>query len=75
MNGAESGYWNSSLNKAARDMNASGYSYEEALDKFQNMNNPHFSGTLDKSDIKAIKSGFTGESRIKKELLKTNKQY
>jgi hypothetical protein len=70
LNGAGSGSWNSSLYKAARDMNASGYSYEDALDKFQNMNNSHFSGALDKSDMKAIKSGFTGESKIKKGIVK-----
>lgn len=66
LNGAEKGTWNHRLNSAARDMNAQGYTYEEALEKFQNMKNLHFNGILDKKDMTAIKSAFKGASKIQR---------
>ncbi|MBT4762754.1 MAG: hypothetical protein HOO06_13735 [Bdellovibrionaceae bacterium] len=63
VNGSPPGEWNVSLYKAAKDLQEQGYDYLEAVEKFENMINPYFDGSLDTSDKNTIDSAFKQEPK------------
>lgn len=54
--------WNAELNAAAYNMKSNGYSMEEAIERFEQMSNPFFTGELDATDLRTIQSAFESES-------------
>ena len=63
-NGAATGEWNPALNKAAFDMKRKGYTEQEALEIFKQMDNSYFTGSLDERDLATIASAFRAEVEI-----------
>lgn len=57
--GAEQGKWDTTLFKAAKLLQESGFDEDEAVELLEKMQNPHYTGTLDKRDLTTIKSAYS----------------